>query len=87
MFSKNITLVIGNTEFPFEVKGDDYNRYQNELKIDDKVAPSQRFLKRSLIDKKQSDALNELCDQGLTLEIVGKLVEEFRPTVEIEVKK
>ena len=66
---------------------EDYNRYINELKPDDKVAPSERLLRRTLVDKEQTPALNALFDQGLAVEMAGWLAQEFRPQVEILVKK
>ena len=40
-----------------------------------------------LVNKEQKDALNDLIDRGYALDIAGRLLEEFRPELEIEVKK
>jgi len=87
MAKKQITLTIGTQEFGFEVSTQTYNQYVNEFKVDDKISPSVRFARRTLVDKKQLDALNELFDQGVAVDIAGALLEEFRPKLEIEVKK
>lgn len=87
MTEKNITLAIGATELEFKVGTNDYDRFVNEFKPDDKVAPAKRLLRRTLLDAEKREVLDELCDQGLAVELAGKLVEEFRPAVEIEVKK
>lgn len=87
MAEKKITLTLGETDFCFEVTTATYNRYINEIKPDDKVSPSLRFVRIALVDKEQRDALDELCDSGLTVDIAGLLVTEFRPDIEIEVKK
>lgn len=87
MTSKDIVLAIGGTDFAFRVETADYNAYINSLKPDDKVAPSVNFARRTLVDKAQRPALDELCEQGLAVDIAGALVEEFRPKLEIAVKK
>ncbi|MBS1454099.1 MAG: hypothetical protein HP002_12035 [Lentisphaeria bacterium] len=87
MAEKKITLAVGGEELNFAVTIENYNRYVNELKVDDKVSPSLRFVRRSLADPEQREKLDGLCDSGLAIDIAGALVEEFRPKVEIEVKK
>lgn len=87
MAEKKITLKIAENELKFNVNTGIYNKYVNEIKPDDKVSPSLRFLRLALVDEKQRPTLDELCDQGLTVEIAGALVEEFKPKLEIEVKK
>ena len=86
MAEKNIILSIGGTDFNFAVDTASYNKYVNEIKPDDKVSPSIRFARRSLTDEKQRAALDDLCDQGLAVDVAGALVEAFRPAMEIEVK-
>lgn len=87
MIEKEIILAVGETDYKFKLDTEDYNRYINELKPDDKVAPSERLLRRTLVDKEQTPALNALFDQGLAVEMAGWLAQEFRPQVEILVKK
>lgn len=87
MAEKKITLRIGETDFGFNVTTDDFNRYINEVKPDDKVLPSKRFLRRALIDKEQQEELDGLIDRGHALNMTGKLIEEFQGEIEIEVKK
>ncbi len=88
MAEKKITLTVGKDELVFKVETENYNRFINETKPDDKVLPAKRFLRRSLADKKaQGELLDELFDKGVHLEMVGKLLEEFQGDLEIEVKK
>ncbi len=87
MAEKKITLAVGDTELPFNVTTADYNSFINEMKPDDKVAPATRLLRRTLTDKELRPKLDELCDCGLAVELAGKLMDEFRPKLEIEVKK
>ena len=87
MTTKDIVLTIGETDFTFRVETSDYNSYINDLKPDNKITPSVNFVRRTLADKTQRPALDELCEQGLAIDIAGMLVEEFRPKLEISVKK
>lgn len=87
MAEKNITLTIGGTEYPFRVTTTEYNAYINDITPDNKVSPSKNFIRRCLVEKKQMETIVDLCDQGLGIEIAGKLIEEFHPKLEIEVKK
>lgn len=87
MHCKKITLSIDGVDYEFNITGDAYEQLQNEMQPDNKVAPMHNFLMRTLANQENKDTLKKLCEQGLTLEIAGKLVEEFRPQVEILVKK
>jgi len=87
MAEKKIVLSIGGVDYVFQVTSENFNRYINEIKPDDKVLPAKRFLRRALTDGEQRDALDELCDRGLALNIAGEVIQEFQGEVEIEVKK
>ena len=82
-----ITLVIGGEEFAFGVTIEHYNLFVNRMTLDSKVAPAVNLCRDTLVDREQLPKLNALLDRGLALDIAGKLIEEFRPKVEIEVKK
>lgn len=87
MAEKKFVLGVGKDDIGFKVTSDNYNRYINEMKPDDKVLPAKRFLRRSLVDKGQRDLLDDLCDRGQCIAMVGHLIEEFQGDIEIEVKK
>ena len=57
------------------------------MTMTDKVVPAENFLRRTLADKAQKPLLDELCNAGLTLELAGSVIQEFRPQVTITVKK
>ncbi|MEA4863377.1 MAG: putative phage tail assembly chaperone [Victivallaceae bacterium] len=86
MDAKKIVLEVGEAELHFTVSLDDYNRFVNETMPADKISPSLRFLRRC-VDPKDAAALKTFTDQGLTMDIVSALVEEFRPRLEIMAKK
>jgi len=87
MAEKKVTLSINKVDFPFKVTSDDFNRYVNELQMDDKVSPAKRFLRRALVNPEQKEALDELCDRGFAIQLAGKLQTAFQGEVEIEVKE
>ena len=82
-----ITLLIGGVEFAFNVTIEHYNLFINRMTLESKVAPAVNLCRETLVDRDQLPELNKLLDRGLALDIAGKLIEEFRPKVEIEVKK
>ena len=87
MAEKKVVLTVGKDEVAFKVTSEVYNRFINETKPDDKVMPAKRFLRRSLADKAQLELLEDLCDKGHHLIMVGKLIDDFQGEIEIEVKK
>lgn len=87
MIEKKITVTAGDDEFEFCVKTNDYNSYINALKPDDKIAPSSNFLRRTLVDKEKLEKLNALIDAGVGIDIASSIINEFRPEVEIAIKK
>lgn len=87
MAEKKVTLSIGGTEFNFKVTTQDFNNYVNRITAESKVAPSVNFLRACLLDREKKETLNDLIDRGYALDIAGKLMEEYRPELEIEVKK
>ncbi len=87
MAEKHIVLSVAGEDLAFVVTTREYNTFVNEMKPDDKVSPAIRFLRRALAEPALRDRLDELCDSGLAVDLAGLLVEEFRPKLEIEVKK
>ena len=84
---KQITLDIGGRDYAFNMSIELYNLFINQTTPEKKTAPAENLARAALADKSQLDELNALLAQGLALDIVGALPEEFRPHVEITVKK
>ncbi|WP_296059605.1 putative phage tail assembly chaperone [uncultured Amphritea sp.] len=84
---KAITLTVGEDDLNFNVGLADYERYQNELAMDNKVAPAKNFLKRCAADDDTTAALEVRFAQGLAVEISGAVVSAYRPDVEIKIKE
>lgn len=82
-----ITLTIAGTDVRFVPNMTAHNGYINELTPHDKVGPSKRYLDR-VVHQDDKAALKGLLDThpGLAFQLAQKVVDEYAPTVEIEVK-
>lgn len=87
MAEKKIVLLVGKDEIEFNVTTDEFNRYINEVTPSDKVSPSKRLLRRTVVNPEQKELIDTLCDRGLAIQMAAKLIEEFQGEIEIEVKK
>ncbi len=83
---KKITLCAGKAELKFQVGISEFNKLQNDMLPNNKVAPSENFL-MSCIDDSQKKELVVLFDQGFGLELSALVVAEFKPEMELTVKK
>ena len=81
-----VVLEVGAQSLEFSVGIKEFNDYQNELLPDNKVAPSENFLAKC-IKPEQKEDLFKLCDQGCGLEMAQLVAGEFKPDLEIKVKK
>lgn len=87
MKSKEITLQVGQQDLTFNVSLEAYNQCINTLQPNNKVAPMHNFLVNVAKDEKTRKAVNQIYEDALTSEVFGALVNEFKPSVEITVKK
>ena len=82
-----IKLSINGTDVTFKPNKLAYNSYINDITMTDKIAPATNFLRRIVLpeDKEQ---LNEILDNhaGAALQIVEKIIKQFAPDLEIEIK-
>ncbi|OXS14000.1 hypothetical protein CGX12_16600 [Zobellella denitrificans] len=86
MSKQTITLVVNGTDLTFEPTTQAYNKYINELSMDDKVAPAHTYLNR-IVAAESKEALGKLLAQpGAGLKLVAKVNEAFEPELEISVK-
>ncbi|OCG60808.1 putative phage tail assembly chaperone [Gilliamella sp. Nev3-1] len=82
-----ITLTINGTDITFEPTKLAYNTYINDITMNDKIAPATNFLRRTVLaDDKEK--LNEILDTyvGAALQIIEKVIKQYAPDLEIEVK-
>lgn len=82
-----ITLTINGTDVTFEPTKLAYNSYINDITMNDKVAPATNFLRRTVVSE-DKDKLNEILEKhvGAALQIVEKVLKQFAPDLEIEIK-
>lgn len=84
--AKSIVLNVAGVDITFNPDMATYNKYINEMAMNNKVAPAHNFLVRT-VDTDSKEALLKFMDMpGATLQIVGKLLEEYTPELEITVK-
>ncbi|WP_419787314.1 putative phage tail assembly chaperone [Pseudodesulfovibrio sp.] len=84
---KTIVLTIKDKDITFTVGVDEYNRFVNEMQPKNKVAPAHNFLMRTVDDASKDDLRALLALPGASLDIVGSLVEEYVPDLNIMVGK
>ncbi|ADU61481.1 MAG: putative phage tail assembly chaperone [Pseudodesulfovibrio sp.] len=85
--NRNITLDINSREIEFNVNPDAYNKFINEFQPTSKVAPSHAFLMRTVTEASKPALRELLAMPGAAVEIVGALVEEYKPNLIITVGK
>lgn len=83
---KKVTLDIAGTEFEFTVDITAYNNFVNAFLPNNKVAPAFNFA-TATVNPDQLNELTEWLDQGIAVEVANHLAEQFKPAIEIAVKK
>lgn len=83
---QKINLVVSGQEIVFAPNQTAYNKFINEMAMDNKVAPAHNYLNR-IVEPESKDALSELLKRpGAALQLAGKVNEIYAPELEIEVK-
>lgn len=86
---QKIILIVGATEFAFNVTAQDHNDFVDAAaRGGSMTAAAKNFVVR-VIDSAQKEEFKKLLDSspGAELQIAGALKEEFSPVLEITVKK
>lgn len=83
---RNIVLTVNKVKLDFEVTATLYEKYLDDLNLNNKISASRNFLVRTAT-KETKPILIDLLDSlpGGALLICGKLVEEYAPDIEITV--
>lgn len=82
-----IPVNVKGRQFEFEVSVPVYNKYINEMQPNNKVAPAQNFLMRS-VKAEQKEELKDILElPGAPLQIAAAIIEEYAPDLEISVGK
>lgn len=83
---EKIKLVVSGVELVFEPNTTAYNKFINDMSMDNKVAPAVAYLNR-IVSADSKEALADMVQRpGAALQLVGKINEIFAPELEIEVK-
>jgi polyribonucleotide nucleotidyltransferase len=83
---EKINLTVCGQDITFEPNQTAYNKFINEMTMDNKVVPAHNYLMR-IIDADSKDALTEILKRpGAALQLAGKVNELYAPELEIEVK-
>lgn len=83
---QKIKLVVCGNEIVFAPNQTAYNKFINEMAMDNKVAPAHNYLNR-IVETESKEALAELLKRpGAALQLAGKVNEIYAPELEIEVK-
>ena len=81
--NKEISLKIQGEAIRFNVTPELYHKYIDEVQMTKKVAPAHNFLMRA-VAKEDKDALRKILDlPGAAVQIVGQVIEEYAPDLEI----
>lgn len=82
-----IKLSINGIDVAFKPNKLAYNSYINDITMTDKIAPATNFLRRIVLPE-DKEKLNEILDNhaGAALQIVEKIIKQFAPDLEIEIK-
>jgi hypothetical protein len=86
MSKQTITLIVNGTELAFEPTTQAYNKYINELSMDDKVAPAHNYLNRIVAADSKDALARVLALTGAGLKLAAKVNEAFVPELEISIK-
>jgi len=85
---QELTLELDGKDVDFTVTREHFNRYTNDINMNDKVAPSQQFVMRCVEDDSKEDLKQYIKDTpGSEIELAGALSSEYKPDIEIVVKK
>lgn len=86
--SKAKTFAVGvpDGEINFKVDVPTYEKYINELGLDNKVAPGKTFLRRC-VEPDSKELLEKWIEAGYAMEIAEQVIEGVKPKVEFTLKK
>ncbi len=84
---KKIVLSVGEIELEFAVTLKEYEDFQNELTNGKGISGPAKNLLRRTVKAEQKEQLLELIEDGHATELAGLVIQEFRPKVEISLKK
>ena len=86
MSDNEIKLVVAGKDIVFAPNVTAYNKYINYVTMSNKIAPAHNFLLR-IVTPETKEALEDILKRpGAALQVVGKVLDEYTPELEITVK-
>ena len=83
---EKINLTVCGKDITFEPNQTAYNKFINEMAMDNKVAPAHNYLIR-IVTPECKEALEDILKRpGAAIQLAGKVNEIYAPELEIEVK-
>lgn len=86
MSKQTVILTVNGADLVFEPTTQAYNKYINELSMDDKVAPAHNYLNRIVAADSKDALARVLALTGAGLKLAAKVNEAFVPELEISIK-
>jgi hypothetical protein len=83
---EKIKLGVCGVDIIFEPNQTAYNKFINEMAMDNKVAPANNYLNRIVAPESKEALLDILKRPGAAIQLAGKVNELYAPELEIEVK-
>lgn len=81
-----IELTVGGTALTFEPNTTAYNKFINEMSMDNKLAPANNYLRR-IISADSKAALDEILEiPGSALQLAAAVNDKYAPKLDIELK-
>lgn len=81
-----INMTVNGTALTFEPNATAYNKFINEMSMDNKMAPANNYLRR-IVHVECKEALDTILDiPGSALQICSFVNDQFAPKLEIELK-
>lgn len=84
--TEKIKLSVAGVELVFEPNVTAYNKFINDMAMDNKVAPAVSYLKRIIATESKQALETFITRPGAPLQLVAKVNEIYAPELEIEVK-
>lgn len=81
-----ITMTVNGQELTFVPNTGDYNKFINEMAMDNKVAPANNYLRR-IVSKECKEALDSILElPGSALQLAEAVNSKYAPKLEIDLK-
>lgn len=81
-----IKMTVAGTDLVFEPNTTAFNKFINEMSMDNKIAPANNYLRRIISAECKQELDNLLDVPGAALQIVEAVNSQYAPKLEIDLK-